>query len=940
MSSCTKLLGVRPNWCCAGALCLAAALAAGALGGNQRAATGVSVLENAPDRVVIQYSIPDLTYTTLQIDGAPYLQVGLFGEAQVLVAGAPDVPHVARSIVIPDSGVMAVRVMDAQYDDLTDIDLAPSKGTLPRTVNPDDVPYTFGAEYGANAFFPGDLAALHEPYILRDCRGVVVDLYPVQYNPVTRTLRVYSSVTVEVVRTAAGGANVLLRGMRTGRPSVSFEKLYAVHFINYVPDQRYNPLSEEGDLLVICYDAWLPNIQPFVDHKNAIGINTTAVGVSTIGNTSTAIKDYIQGVYNQGNLAFVLLVGDAAQVATPSASGGASDPTYSKLAGSDNYPDIMVGRFSAETAAQVDTQVQRSVEYEENAATTLPWFWKGVGIASAQGAGQGDQGQADYVHMDEIRGWLMNMTPPYNPVDQIYDTNGGTAAMVTTALNQGRGIINYCGHGDQTSWGTTGFSNSNVQALQNDNMLPFIVSVACLNGSFNNGTCFAEAWLRSTHNGEPIGAIATYMSSILQDWASPMEAQDEFNILYTQIEPNDYFAYGTLCFAGSCSMMDQYGSTNGSSGCNMFNTWHVFGDPSIRIVGTTIPPHGLAVTPEDEGLVSQGPLGGPFTPGSMDFTLTNRDANAALDYQVTATQNWITINNGVGTIPGGGTATVTVVINAAANNLDMGLYSDTLTFANTTDHTGDTTRPVSLKVGVPTLQYAFPLDSDPGWPVAGEWAFGQPTGQGGGGPYGFPDPTSGYTGPNVYGVNLNGNYSTTYGGPWYVTLGPVDLTGTSEVSVRFQRWLNTDARPYVYAMIEASNDNANWVTIWSNGPQVKDGAWSQKVYDLSAVGTDQPAVWVRWGYQVGNGAFAFSGWNIDDIEIWGLHASGTVFPPGDLNCDHTVDFGDINPFVLALTDPAGYATTYPTCNRDLADINGDGSVNFGDINPFVALLTQ
>jgi uncharacterized membrane protein len=59
---------------------------------------------------------------------------------------------------------------------------------------------------------------------------------------------------------------------------------------------------------------------------------------------------------------------------------------------------------------------------------------------------------------------------------------------------------------------------------------------------------------------------------------------------------------------------------------------------------------------------------------------------------------------------------------------------------------------------------------------------------------------------------------------------------------------------------------------------------------------------------------------------------------GDLNCDALVNFGDINPFVLALTDPAAYQQVFPTCSAMNADINGDGNADFGDINPFVALL--
>jgi 1,4-alpha-glucan branching enzyme len=60
---------------------------------------------------------------------------------------------------------------------------------------------------------------------------------------------------------------------------------------------------------------------------------------------------------------------------------------------------------------------------------------------------------------------------------------------------------------------------------------------------------------------------------------------------------------------------------------------------------------------------------------------------------------------------------------------------------------------------------------------------------------------------------------------------------------------------------------------------------------------------------------------------------------GDINCDGVVDFGDINPFVLALSNPTAYAQTYPCCPLASRDINQDGAFDFGDINPFVSLLS-
>ncbi len=61
---------------------------------------------------------------------------------------------------------------------------------------------------------------------------------------------------------------------------------------------------------------------------------------------------------------------------------------------------------------------------------------------------------------------------------------------------------------------------------------------------------------------------------------------------------------------------------------------------------------------------------------------------------------------------------------------------------------------------------------------------------------------------------------------------------------------------------------------------------------------------------------------------------------GDTNNDGVVDTLDIDPFVLLLTDPAGYATAFPGVDAlAVGDINSDTVVDTLDIDPFVALLT-
>ncbi|MHC4649880.1 MAG: C25 family cysteine peptidase [Planctomycetota bacterium] len=876
------------------------------------AAVAVEVLADNGERTVIRYEIGAFQQQPVAIDGAPYTELVLQGEGVTKDAGAPEVPTVCRSIIIPDDAAMEVHVLDTSFREIHDIDVVPSKGFILRTTNPADVPWKFGDTYEVDAFSPGPLVKLSDPYIMRDHRGIVVRVYPFQYNPVQRVLRVYTDITLEVVTAGEGQINVLDRPHNPGVLSRAFHGVYGAHFINYASMALYDPLDEVGEMLIICHDPWIPHVEPFAGHKNSIGIGTTIVGVSSIpgGNNATAIKDYIQQVYDTSDLAFVLLVGDGQHVDTPYASGGASDPSYSLLAGADSYPDIMVGRFSAESVQDVQTQVDRTIAYEMMPATLQEWFWKGTGIASNQGPG--DDGEYDNEHVDNIRALLL--ANGYTEMDQIYDPSG-TAGMVTTALNEGRGVVVYTGHGSTTSWGSTGFSNTHVNALVNDSMLPFITSVACVNGNFDGPLCFGEAWLRATNGANPTGAIGFYGSSINQSWSPPMEAQDEFAEIYCQ---GAYFCYGTLCYAGSCSMMDVYGS----GGVSMFNTWHLFGDPSVCVVGTAEPPAGLGVQPFTS-LVSEGPNGGPFTPPSITYTLINYEEEP-ITYEVVTDCQWVECSQAGGVLPVGGEAEVTVSIGPAADSMANGHYEDFVSFNNLSGSGGDTVRNVIIDIGVPEPIHIYDLDIEPPCHMEGEWEFGQPLGQGGDS-YGNPDPTSGATGINVIGVNLAGDYSTVPGGPWYAMLRSIDCSDLYQTQLRFMRWLNTDYQPYAYATVDVTNDGTNWVSLWDNGDgTIADSSWSEQIFDISEVADGEPSVYVRWGYEIGSGAWAYSGWNIDDIEIWGVPPSGPDCP-ADLNGDGVVDVTDFLQ-LLAVWGQSGVPE----------DINGDGIVDILDFLELIA----
>ncbi len=343
---------------------------------------------------------------------------------------------------------------------------------------------------------------------------------------------------------------------------------------------------------------------------------------------------------------------------------------------------------------------------------------------------------------------------------------------------------------------------------------------------------------------------------------------------------------------------------------------------------------GLRVTPA-EPQDWFGPVGGPFLPDSVTFAVTNVGPTA-IDFAVTATQAWLAPVPAAGSLGAGDTVDVVADLTAAAAELPAGAFVDALTFTNTTDHWGDTTRDVVLYVGGPRRRYRWDLEADPGWAREGLWFFGVPAG--GGGPWGWEDPIAGHTGENVLGYNQAGNY-TNQMPPRNLTTTPIDCSELTDVSLRYWRWLGVQAAPNDRAAVAVSSDGSIWHTIWQNPAEhIGDHVWVHEEFDISDLADGQPGVQVRWTMGPTNPEIVFCGWNIDDVEIWGVPA--TSFAAGDLNCDGAVNAFDIDAFVLALTDPAAYAVAYPDCDIRLADLNADGTINVFDIDPFVDALTR
>ena len=551
----------------------------------------VTVVEQNKEYVLIEYAINDFTITPIYYDNELYHKVELDDEPQLLIEGAPELPHINRSLIIPDLTSASVEVVNLNYDSYSDLNILPSKGNVLRNVDINSVPHVKGDVYTVNSDFPANIYELKDPYILRDFRGQVIQLNPFQYNPITQDMKVFTNVTLRINFNGYNSINQFFNRRSVDNIVNDYSQIYSNRFINYETYQtRYNPISEDGEMLIICYDDFCDEMGSFVNWKNQKGIKTTLVPKSQAGNTASSIKNYVQNFYNTHNLTYLLLVGDKAQIPTfdigSGWSSGESDISYAYLSGNDSYPEFFVGRFSAQTPNHVLTEVQRTIEYERDPQLGADWYKKGIMIASNEGAGAGhDGGESDWQHAQNMRQDLLNYT--YNSVSELYDGTHGdqdssgnpSDSMVRNAINSGAGIIHYTGHGDTDVWVTSNFNTGDVDALTNNNELPFVCTVGCKSGDFG-GTCLGERFIYSTNGNEPTGAIATFMSTIYQSWAPPMEAQDEMvDILTESFENNRKYSFGGISWNGCLEMNDNYGN----DGATETNHWTLFGDPSVSV---------------------------------------------------------------------------------------------------------------------------------------------------------------------------------------------------------------------------------------------------------------------------------------------------------------------------------------------------------------------
>jgi hypothetical protein len=714
-------------------------------GADAFAQTDIQLIQESQGTISVRCSVGEYHvsnpggFTDVKIDkGTP-----------ILNEGAPAVQKLTSALIVDDSAEMEVIVTNADYEEFTSVFMLPSKGNLLRTVDPATVPYLEGDVYLQDAFYPGNLASLDEAYVQGQYRGQSLHFFPVQYNPVTHVMRVYSNIEVDVVPTETPGVNPL-PSVVPSAINVTMNDVYSSRFLNYQENaNRYDQVSELGNILVISDAEYFEELEPWVQWKKEMGFPTEVVDVAGM-NSINAISNFIEDYYNSNGLTYVVFVGDEDQVPVElvnnSGGQGYCDPCYGYISGNDNYSEVFIGRFLVHSDDELVPFIDKMLEYEKNPDTSTDWFSVAMGIGSNEGDGIGDDNEADWQHQNNIKSELADYT--YTEVWERYDgshganspsggvtadANGSPAASsLTTVINSGCSLINYTGHGAHSLIVTGSYSNTNIYALNNHGKYPYFIIVGCCTGDYDDddasGDTFGEAWIKSQNTANPTGGIGGAFSSVYQSWAPPMEGQDAMNKIIAETAGiNTRHTLGSIHYHGCASMNDAYGN----AGDEMTDTWILMADPTMQL-RTAMPTQLTATHPtsiflgasqitiscttEDAmvGLTFNGELlaTGYIQGGQVILTF---DAIAAIGELLVTVTNFNTIpyQNTIEVVPADGPfiqGEITGLNDVEGNNNGQADYNETISLNASAENVGIET--ASQVVGVVTcLNDAIIIDN-------------------------------------------------------------------------------------------------------------------------------------------------------------------------------------------------------------------------------------
>lgn len=572
---------------------------------NEDSETTLSVVSQDVTHLEMKNIISGFDYKTMSTEGGLFTEFYSHANSFSGKTGEPRIPVLRKLIEVPLGAELVIEGITYSKrtinlgDEGIIYPLFPVQLPVPKNGD-NPPPFQFNEQaYNLDHFYGNELVQVEDKGLLRAQRLALVTISPYQYNPVTNTLVIFDNVQFDVVFKGGNIAATQELKAKTWSP------YFGSHYDQAINARSFNtkdPLSSYPVTYVIISDPMFQDqLVPFVEWKTKKGFKVIEgyVGDPEVGSTTTSIKAFIKDLYDNPAAgftppSFVLFVGDTQQVPVFNGTAGShvTDLYYCEYTG-DDFAEIYYGRFSAQTTAQLQPQIDKTLMVEQYTMPDPTYLNEVVMVAGMDGTHGYNWGNGQITYGVEN---YFNEDHGVSSYTYLYPNSGSNAALIRQEISEGVAYANYTAHCSQSGWADPSFSVSDIPSLQNEGMYYLSVGNCCLSNAFDSNECFGEALLRAEGKGAVAhigGTNSTYWDEDYY-WGVGVGTINQIPPSYDESTLGAYdclfhengeefsdwcAATGQMIFAGNRAVSE--GSP--SSSTYYWEIYSVMGDPSLAM---------------------------------------------------------------------------------------------------------------------------------------------------------------------------------------------------------------------------------------------------------------------------------------------------------------------------------------------------------------------
>lgn len=499
--------------------------------------------------ITVRFDVPGIFVQQEVIDGVRYHRISLPGCAETIEVGRPQVPVIGEALEVPFGVDLTAEVVRAAHVELRSYTVLPAQqppidAEPPHPFSIDTTTYRTNARYPAVpvSITPEDIG------VIRGHRVLLLKVHPATYNPVRHVLTVVTSIEVRVKYSRPAQVTGVNRRILSP-PFEDLLQGTLLNYRRPERFDRVGGAGHEQqrtacDYLIITADSLYDESEPtnpvrrLAEWKARKGYRTKIVRVGDLrgGNTAAAVQTYLKSAYDAWDPppSYVLLVGDSDLVRPAEGHDHPGDTAslpiprlntdlyHVTVDGSDYFPDMFVGRLPADDVPHLTEVVDKIIAYEQNPPPAPTGFYTNVSLV---GLFSEAFETPPVITGQEDRPWITNLETVRDflqgegyAVDRIYATDtgfpgdptaqdprrfhDGTALTndllhpqfgwdgdtnrITDALDAGRFLVVYQGHGGWQGWVHPRLANHDLSGLLQNDLAPLVVSITCKTGWFDN----------------------------------------------------------------------------------------------------------------------------------------------------------------------------------------------------------------------------------------------------------------------------------------------------------------------------------------------------------------------------------------------------------------------------------------------------------------------